>query len=1041
MTIQQHASFDSSAAELNATSKLVKAWESKNAKNAAKVGGISMMALSLAACGGSSTTTTTTTTPVVTPVTGQSFTLTNSTTADDFVGGAGDDTFNAATSGRLQDDDLLNGGDGTDTLNAVLNSATAHDGASIQNFEVLNFTLQGASTMNGATISGTPTVNVDGGFALTYGAEAGETFTLSGKSTGLTVVKSADATSGDVITIELTSGALGTVTIGNEGTMEYETINIVANGAASATLADAGTADLTDSDETLVITGSEDLALTIAAAALGQATTDAATKATINAADHTGELTLDLGVSVDATASYNDLSTVSGVDVVRVGTGGVSGATTANKLTQIKGLDGVETVHIDIFGDATDDVTLALKTATGSDDSLNILLDSKTNDTAIDGGDITVTGIENVTITSGGQESATATANVANVIDLASTATTASTLTIAGDRKLTVDSVDNQFTTVNVTNTAGSDLTIAAGGILDFNGGSAADRLELDLLTDLTSLDSLAGGEGKDTLAFSQVVGTDFSNAQIATFSGFEVLEYVGTHTISGAAATVDLTKLEGINELKLVGELTTNNTGTLTATVKGDSGMKVVMGGHTSTGGNAGFLALDVKNSANAGTNDTVTVALTDIGSADAHAGFAADNVENVTVEMAGGATAATYTLADIDGAQVTSLTIASTNTDLTATGAVAASDGLTLTTVESTMLTSVDASAMTGALNLNGISGKLSASGATLKGGSGADFLTGGSGADTITLGAGADEVIGGDGNDAIDGGAGADEIVGGAGNDTIDGGAGDDQIMGGAGTDTLTGGTGADVFMYTTSGVVTEGAGTNATNVPVTYTLTGDFVAGEVITIDDNTTNALVDATYTVQAGDTVTLIAAGLAAAYNTADSSSDATSSAGVLTVGGTVLAGISASVTTTGALTDSGVAVSGTTVSGADTIKDFDYINDSVLVAASTTATTAVAGASTNTTGTATSSVVVATGGKVTFAAADDTLAEKVTAIAADGTNLADGEVAFFEDSGNTYLYVANDTSNAATDALITLEDVTGLSTLDVSSGSITFIA
>ena len=53
MTIQQHASFDSSAAELNATSKLVKAWESKNAKNAARAGGVSLMALSLAACGGS----------------------------------------------------------------------------------------------------------------------------------------------------------------------------------------------------------------------------------------------------------------------------------------------------------------------------------------------------------------------------------------------------------------------------------------------------------------------------------------------------------------------------------------------------------------------------------------------------------------------------------------------------------------------------------------------------------------------------------------------------------------------------------------------------------------------------------------------------------------------------------------------------------------------------------------------------------------------------------------------------------------------------
>jgi predicted nucleic acid-binding Zn-ribbon protein len=56
MTIQQHASFDSSAAELNATSKLVKAWETKNAKNAAKAGGITLMALSLAACGGSSET-------------------------------------------------------------------------------------------------------------------------------------------------------------------------------------------------------------------------------------------------------------------------------------------------------------------------------------------------------------------------------------------------------------------------------------------------------------------------------------------------------------------------------------------------------------------------------------------------------------------------------------------------------------------------------------------------------------------------------------------------------------------------------------------------------------------------------------------------------------------------------------------------------------------------------------------------------------------------------------------------------------------------
>ena len=53
MTIQQYATFDSGLAKLNATSKLVKAWESKNAKKAAKASGLTLMAVSLSACGGS----------------------------------------------------------------------------------------------------------------------------------------------------------------------------------------------------------------------------------------------------------------------------------------------------------------------------------------------------------------------------------------------------------------------------------------------------------------------------------------------------------------------------------------------------------------------------------------------------------------------------------------------------------------------------------------------------------------------------------------------------------------------------------------------------------------------------------------------------------------------------------------------------------------------------------------------------------------------------------------------------------------------------
>ena len=56
MTIQLYDTFKPRLARMNATSKFVKAWESKNAKRALKGGGVSLMALSLAACGDEDTT-------------------------------------------------------------------------------------------------------------------------------------------------------------------------------------------------------------------------------------------------------------------------------------------------------------------------------------------------------------------------------------------------------------------------------------------------------------------------------------------------------------------------------------------------------------------------------------------------------------------------------------------------------------------------------------------------------------------------------------------------------------------------------------------------------------------------------------------------------------------------------------------------------------------------------------------------------------------------------------------------------------------------
>jgi len=126
-----------------ALKKLMAAWESKQAKNARKAGGLGLVAVSLAACGSSSSSDP--------DPDGQTFTLT--TGADTFTGEEGDDTFNAPladASGSLQGllgiqtlggQDVIVGGDGEDVLNAELNATGTTQNPTITDVEVLNFTV------------------------------------------------------------------------------------------------------------------------------------------------------------------------------------------------------------------------------------------------------------------------------------------------------------------------------------------------------------------------------------------------------------------------------------------------------------------------------------------------------------------------------------------------------------------------------------------------------------------------------------------------------------------------------------------------------------------------------------------------------------------------------------------------------------------------------------------------------------------------------------------------------------------------------------
>jgi hypothetical protein len=310
---------------------------------------------------------------------------------------------------------------------------------------------------------------------------------------------------------------------------------------------------------------------------------------------------------------------------------------------------------------------------------------------------------------------------------------------------------------------------VASGGDLTFTGGAGADRLELDTMADITSADTLAGGDGKDTLSLSQVAGTDFSAVQLAAFSGFEVLEYSGAQNYKTAtgARTVDLTKITGVNELVVKGDITTD-TGGITMTVKAEDGFAMKMGAHSVDGGAADQMDIQIKDAGVAGSANTVTINQIDAAGDITNGGFQIDGVETLNVNI-GGDASHTITMSDIDGPVLSTLNIASTNTGVAASGVANDSDNLTITTVESTLLTTVGAGTFTGDLNIAGLAAKYAATGATITAGSGDNTITGGSGADVISSGKGTDTIRGGTGADQITAGAGIDTVYAGTEKDT--------------------------------------------------------------------------------------------------------------------------------------------------------------------------------------------------------------------------------------------------------------------------------
>jgi len=405
-------------------------------------------------------------------------------------------------------------------------------------------------------------------------------------------------------------------------------------------------------------------------------------------------------------------------------------------------------------------LTVAYKAAaTAGPTSQNVLLSGTTAEA-----DLTLAGIETINITGGASNSTLA----------ALTTAAATTINFDGDSKVTITAaLEGGATVINASaNTAGVTVNLNPDAAATFTGSPAADTVTM---TDnaLTTVTSINGGEGSDTIAFSDAA--DITILTGPSVSGFENLRA----TVSETSEDYDVSLISGITGL----EASAADTASKDVMFRNASGTETL---RIMAGDGAGVtLAVD-------GPADAITVTYASAlgGGVSVGSNGSTALAQFETINIVGGGTAT----------NTGALTIGSAST-INVSGIAA----VTLGNSSSTVLTSIDASGLTGVAG--GLTMGTNAGTAlfpqTIIGSASADTIIGADGADTIT---------GGAGNDIINGAEATDTIIGGAGNDNITGDLGSDILSGGAGNDIFTVDNDTDFVTLATPEVIDGGDGTD-------------------------------------------------------------------------------------------------------------------------------------------------------------------------------------------------------------------------------------
>jgi Ca2+-binding RTX toxin-like protein len=510
-----------SIAALNATSKresvskLMKAWESKNAKRALQGTALSTMAVTLAACGGSSTTETVAPTPPVTPPAPDAIQFTT-TTAETLNGTSSNDSFvgQISATASLQtfdaDDSLV---DASTTDNDVLTLTIEDDVATsatpgVRNIETININFNSTTTaaatateleLDLSDFTGVKIYNID----IVPTTSAVSILDLEGVQDGSTVNVSSDFT-----TAEITVSAAG----------DDVTVNIAAAGSAGNAVVAA--LDTTAAEDAVVtaagftsFTSNNTGSLTFDAG--NTSTLTAASAVIIDAETAAGNLTI-----ADAGSSVNTTAKAAGTVTVTEGAAGGKITVIAGSTATVQGTSGAVTAQ-----SATDISMKAAGASTITSDAVSTL--------TLEGNGAALT------VDMGTAHEALLEVNVAGAQDVTLKIDAADLVTASGDTDASLF----------VTDTGSGTFTLEvadAGAALDVSGG-LIDRLEIKTadMIDGTVL-TVASGQNV-TLTASQADGNSTANDIVVGTAAAKATNTV-TLTLddeSTASGTVDLTAIE----------------------------------------------------------------------------------------------------------------------------------------------------------------------------------------------------------------------------------------------------------------------------------------------------------------------------------------------------------------------------------------------------------------------------------------------------------------------------------------------------------------